>query len=414
MVLTQDISNPVKPRARAFQGAVLTLFAGLALSLCIAALGPKPAMAQAINLPSSQAPLLSQSVREATDLIELKQFDRARPLIQKGLENNPRDPQWRFLEAMVLADTQSPDKAIAAFESLVDEFPELAEPYNNLAVLYLRLGLPQRAQQALERAILNRPDYGLAHENLGDLYVQLALKAYEAGAKAQGASAFLQPKRDHLLSIPSARLSGPTNPSNSAAQQAPVRYDELPKQNREGFLPIVKPQTSSRKAKPMVELKTSMGSIKLQLNEEKAPKTVANFLSYVNDGHFNGTIFHRVIDGFMIQGGGFDTAMNQKDTKDPIENEANNGLKNTTYTVAMARTSDPHSATAQFFINVANNDFLDHTAPTGRGWGYAVFGEVVEGKDIVDKIRSVKTATKGFHENVPVEAVVIESASVVK
>ena len=164
----------------------------------------------------------------------------------------------------------------------------------------------------------------------------------------------------------------------------------------------------------MVELKTSMGSIKLQLNEEKAPKTVANFLSYVNDGHFNGTIFHRVIDGFMIQGGGFDTAMNQKDTKDPIENEANNGLKNSAYTVAMARTSDPHSATAQFFINVANNDFLDHTAPTGRGWGYAVFGEVVEGKDIVDKIRSVKTATKGFHENVPVEAVVIESASVVK
>ena len=164
----------------------------------------------------------------------------------------------------------------------------------------------------------------------------------------------------------------------------------------------------------MVELKTSMGSIRLQLNEEKAPKTVANFLSYVNDGHFNGTIFHRVIDGFMIQGGGFDTAMNQKDTKDPIENEANNGLKNSAYTVAMARTSDPHSATAQFFINVANNDFLDHTAPTGRGWGYAVFGEVVEGKDIVDKIRSVKTATKGFHENVPVEAVVIESASVVK
>lgn len=164
----------------------------------------------------------------------------------------------------------------------------------------------------------------------------------------------------------------------------------------------------------MVELKTSMGSIKLQLNEEKAPKTVANFLSYVNDGHFNGTIFHRVIDGFMIQGGGFDTAMNQKDTKDPIENEANNGLKNSAYTIAMARTNDPHSATAQFFINVADNDFLDHTAPTGRGWGYAVFGEVVEGKDIVDKIRSVKTATKGFHENVPVEAVVIESASVVK
>lgn len=164
----------------------------------------------------------------------------------------------------------------------------------------------------------------------------------------------------------------------------------------------------------MVELKTSMGSIKLQLNDEKAPKTVANFLSYVNDGHFNGTIFHRVIDGFMIQGGGFDTAMSQKDTKEPIENEANNGLKNKAYTIAMARTGDPHSATAQFFINVADNDFLDHTAPTQRGWGYAVFGEVVEGQEVVDQIRTVKTTTKGFHENVPVEAVVIESASVVK
>jgi len=387
------------------------------VSLCSAALlslgllGSNPSLAQVINLPSDQAPLLSQSIREATDLIELRQYDRARPLIEKGLETNPRDPQWRFLEAMVLADTQSPEKAIAAFESLVDEFPELAEPYNNLAVLYLRLGQPERAQQALERAIVNRPDYGLAHENLGDLYVQLALKAYEAGARAQGASAFVRPKRDYLLNIPSARLSQPSNPSEL---QAPVRYDELPPRTREGFLPIVKPQTSSRKAKSMVELKTSMGSIKLQLNDEKAPKTVANFLNYVNDGHFNGTIFHRVIDGFMIQGGGFDVSMSQKDTKDPIENEANNGLKNKSYTVAMARTGDPHSATAQFFINVADNDFLDHTAPTQRGWGYAVFGEVVEGKDIVDKIRAVKTATKGFHENVPVEAVVIESASVVK
>jgi peptidyl-prolyl cis-trans isomerase B (cyclophilin B) len=379
--------------------------------LTLSPLVSSTSFAQAINLPTDQAPLLSQSIREATDFVELRQFDRARPLIQKGLENNPRDPQWRFLEAMVLAETQAPDQAIAAFESLVNEFPELAEPYNNLAVLYLRLGQSDRAQQALERAIVNRPDYGLAHENLGDLYVQLALKAYEAGVRAQGASPFLQHKRDHLLSIPSARLGQQSSPP---ASQAAVRYDELPPRTREGFLPIVKSQTSSRKARPMVELKTSMGSIKLQLNDGKAPKTVANFLSYVNDGHFNGTIFHRVIDGFMIQGGGFDTAMSQKDTKEPIENEANNGLKNKAYTIAMARTGDPHSATAQFFINVADNDFLDHTAPTQRGWGYAVFGEVVEGQEVVDKIRTVKTTTKGFHENVPVEAVVIESASVVK
>ena len=412
MLFKQTKNKGQWPITQQLRGLALTLFAlGSAAVFTAGLLGNSPSFAQAINLPSDQAPLLSQSIREATDLIELRQFDRARPLIEKGLENNPRDPQWRFLEAMVLADMQSPEKAIAAFESLVDEFPELAEPYNNLAVLYLRLGQPERAQEALERAIVNRPDYGLAHENLGDLYVQLALRAYEAGTKAQGASAFLQPKRDHLLNIPSARLGRPSTP---AIDQAPVRYDERPPPTREGFLPVVKSQTSSRKAKPMVELKTSMGSIKLQLNDEKAPKTVANFLSYVNDGHFNGTIFHRVINGFMIQGGGFDLAMDQKNVKEPIENEANNGLKNKAYTVAMARTGDPHSATAQFFINVADNDFLDHTAPNPRGWGYAVFAEVVEGKDVVDKIRAVKTATKGFHENVPVEAVVIESASVVK
>jgi peptidyl-prolyl cis-trans isomerase B (cyclophilin B) len=389
MLFKQTKNKGQWPITQQLRGLALTLFAlGSAAVFTAGLLGNSPSFAQAINLPTEQAPLLSQSIREATDLIELRQFDRARPLIEKGLENNPRDPQWRFLEAMVLADMQSPEKAIAAFESLVDEFPELAEPYNNLAVLYLRLGQPERAQEALERAIVNRPDYGLAHENLGDLYVQLALRAYEAGTKAQGAT--------------------------PAIDQAPVRYDERPPQTREGFLPVVKSQTSSRKAKPMVELKTSMGSIKLQLNDEKAPKTVANFLSYVNDGHFNGTIFHRVINGFMIQGGGFDLAMDQKNVKEPIENEANNGLKNKAYTVAMARTGDPHSATAQFFINVADNDFLDHTAPNPRGWGYAVFAEVVEGKDVVDKIRAVKTATKGFHENVPVEAVVIESASVVK
>jgi peptidyl-prolyl cis-trans isomerase B (cyclophilin B) len=164
----------------------------------------------------------------------------------------------------------------------------------------------------------------------------------------------------------------------------------------------------------MVELKTSMGSIKLRLHADKAPATVENFITYVKDGHFDGTIFHRVINGFMIQGGGFDTTMKQKPTRDPIANEADNGLKNNAYTVAMARTSDPHSATAQFFINLVDNEFLNFKAPTGNGWGYTVFGEVTEGTEVVDKIKAVKTGNQGFHQDVPLEAVLIEKATVIE
>jgi peptidyl-prolyl cis-trans isomerase B (cyclophilin B) len=164
----------------------------------------------------------------------------------------------------------------------------------------------------------------------------------------------------------------------------------------------------------MVELQTSMGRITLRLNAEKAPKTVENFITYVKDGHFDGTVFHRVINGFMIQGGGFDTKMVQKPTRDTIENEANNGLQNKAYTIAMARTSEPHSASAQFFINVADNEFLNFKAPTGNGWGYAVFGEVVDGKDVVDQIKAVKTSNSGFHQDVPVEPVVIQKATVIE
>ena len=163
----------------------------------------------------------------------------------------------------------------------------------------------------------------------------------------------------------------------------------------------------------MIKLTTSHGVITLELDSEKAPKTAANFLSYVESGHYNGTIFHRVINGFMIQGGGMAFGMKEKDTQAPIENEAANGLKNDRGTIAMARTNDPHSATAQFFINVADNDFLNHRAPSGQGWGYCVFGKVVEGMDVVDKIKGVKTGNKGFHQDVPVEDVIIEKAEVV-
>jgi len=165
---------------------------------------------------------------------------------------------------------------------------------------------------------------------------------------------------------------------------------------------------------PKVELHIAgYGTITLELDEQKAPKTVANFLEYVRKGHYDNTVFHRVIPGFMVQGGGFEPGMQQKPTGSAVENEAANGLKNDNYTVAMARTQAPHSATAQFFINVADNAFLNHTSPSPQGWGYAVFGKVVGGRDIVDRIKAVKTGRKGPHDDVPLQDVVIEKAVVV-
>ena len=158
----------------------------------------------------------------------------------------------------------------------------------------------------------------------------------------------------------------------------------------------------------MIRFTTNMGVFDVELNEAAAPKTCENFLSYVRSGFYNGTIFHRVISGFMIQGGGFEPGLKQKQTKAPIENEANNGLKNDKYTIAMARTNDPDSATAQFFINVANNDFLNHKNNTSRGWGYAVFGKVVSGTDVIDAIARVRTASRSWYGDVPVEDVVME------
>ena len=166
----------------------------------------------------------------------------------------------------------------------------------------------------------------------------------------------------------------------------------------------------------MVRLHTNLGIIGIELDATKAPETVTNFLEYVQSGHYANTIFHRVIDGFMIQGGGFEPGMKQKATRAPVKNEADvaakAGLKNDRYTVAMARTNEPHSATAQFFINVKDNDFLNHTAPTAQGWGYCAFGKVVEGQDVVDRIRAVKTGRSGMHQDVPVQDVVIERAEV--
>ncbi len=164
----------------------------------------------------------------------------------------------------------------------------------------------------------------------------------------------------------------------------------------------------------MIKLTTTHGDIVIELFADKAPKTAANFEQYVLDGHYDGTIFHRVINGFMIQGGGFTADMDQKDTRDPIQNEANNGVSNKTYTLAMARTPDPHSASAQFFINVADNDFLDFRNESMQGWGYCVFGQVVQGQDVVDRIKTVATGRKGGHQDVPVEPVVIEKAEIIQ
>ena len=163
-----------------------------------------------------------------------------------------------------------------------------------------------------------------------------------------------------------------------------------------------------------VRLNTNLGPITLELDSQRAPRTVENFLGYVRSGHYNKTLFHRVINGFMVQGGGFESGMRQRPVGAPIKNEAANGLRNEKYTVAMARTSDPHSATAQFFINVADNDFLNHTAPTGQGWGYCVIGKITSGFEVIDKIRVVRTSRFGAHQDVPEQDVLIERAEVVE
>ena len=179
-------------------------------------------------------------------------------------------------------------------------------------------------------------------------------------------------------------------------------------------LPASAQNAAAPAAAPRVKLETSLGNIWLELDAQKAPRTVANFVQYVKDKHYDGTVFHRVIDGFMIQGGGFTADMQQKPTRPSIQNEADNGLKNLPLTVAMARTNDPHSASAQFFINVADNRFLNHTQPTLNGWGYAVFGKVVAGAEVVDKIRQVRTGNRGMFQDVPTTPVTILKATLEK
>ncbi len=187
----------------------------------------------------------------------------------------------------------------------------------------------------------------------------------------------------------------------------------IPTDTQPNSLSNVNTQETTMSNMPVVQLETSMGNITIELNEEKAPKTVENFLNYVKSGHYEGTIFHRVIDGFMIQGGGMDAEMNEKKTNAPIENEADNDLKNDKGTIAMARTQDPHSATSQFFINVKDNDFLNHSGKNAQGWGYTVFGKVTSGMDVIEKMRGVPTGRFGMHADVPKEPITIQSAKIV-
>jgi len=294
------------------------------------------------------------------------------------------DVQLLFLEARTLAALNRHDEAVVIYRSMTERYPELPEPWNNLAAEYLRQQQLERAQEALQMALATNPDYALARANLGTVQLLLAQQSLQDAARAGDASA-----REQLQTIEHLLRNDP--PSATPPQGTPLMSTH-----------------------PQVLLHTNQGDIRIELDAEKAPKTVENFLAYVQDGFYDGTIFHRVINNFMIQGGGFDANMKEKNTRDPIQNEADNGLKNARYTLAMARTNDPHSATAQFFINVSDNAFLNFTAPNANGWGYAVFGKVVEGMDVVDSIKGVKTGRSGFHQDVPVDAIVIEKATLVE
>ena len=223
------------------------------------------------------------------------------------------------------------------------------------------------------------------------------------------------------LLLGSCSKDGPENKENTSDSKEQVEEVSIAEQATEQAPSAIEEETliinestqiETTKKDNMIKLVTSAGTIAIELDFEKAPLSAENFKKYCEDGFYEGTIFHRVIDNFMIQGGGMDANMQEKPNGDPIENEADNGLKNDRGTLAMARTNDPHSATSQFFINVKDNDFLNHTAKNPQGWGYAVFGKVVEGMDIVDQIKGVATGSAGFHQDVPVEPIVIEKCEV--
>ncbi len=313
----------------------------------------------------------SDDYQEASKLFRSGQQAQALERVDIFLKGNPKDGRARFLKGLIFTEQNQPADAIRIFTGLTEDYPELPEPYNNLAVIYAAQGHYDKARATLEMAIRTHPGYATAHENLGDIYVKMASQAY-----------------DHALQFDQGNATAKTKLEMMLGASALAGY-------------------------PQVELKTNLGAITLELYADKAPKTVENFLQYVRDGHYKGTLFHRVIPGFMIQGGGFSADFVQKQTRTPIQNEANNGIKNEVGTIAMARAPDPHSASAQFFINLKHSEFLNFTAATSQGWGYTVFGKVIKGMDVVNKIAAVETGP-GMppHQNVPRKPVVIEDAKI--
>ncbi len=356
----------------------------------------------------------------------------------------PREPQARFMKGVALADSGKTDAAISLYLALLADFPELPEVRNNLAVLYAQKGNYAGARDELEAALLAAPDYTIAYENLGDVYARLAGVNYEKAiardAKNKTAPPKLKLVREVLgMRAPPAARGGQRTPACGRCRCARCcRRACRNRRTRPNRLPVLfNPRSGAtsmlhrlvlatrrvrlrrddrlRRQIPQVELDTTAGVIKIELYPDAAPKTVANFIQYVKDKFYDGTQFHRVIDGFMIQGGGFTPEFSQKPTRPPVPIEAESsskaGLLNVPGTVSMARTSDPNSATSQFFINVNDNKSLNYS-PTNPG--YTVFGKVVAGMDVVNKIAKSATGSGGpFPKDVPVEKVIIKSAKLI-
>ncbi|KAG0191979.1 hypothetical protein DFQ28_010505 [Apophysomyces sp. BC1034] len=396
------------------------------------------------------SPAVADGTPEIDASIARHNWPGALAQLDERVRSHPRDAQARFKRANVLTQLGRDDDAIAAYTALTQTYPELPEPYNNLAALYAKHGKLDEARVALETALRASPGYALAQANLGDIYLRLASESFKRASSLDPRDTHSAQRNQQIAQWVATPAHTGTARGDAAAPVSPapaaVAASPLPPETPD--FPTVIPGTSaapalapSPKMKPLLSallgaaliasapahaqsnpgigkagakhpsvlFKTTQGNIRVELYPQKAPRTVENFINYVKSGQYNNTIFHRVIPGFMIQGGGFTPEMQQKPTRAPIPLESRNGLKNTAGAISMARTSAPNSATAQFFINTADNPNLDYPKPDGNG--YAVFGKVVEGMDVVKKIEATPTTTRGSYADVPQKTVVIQSAT---
>jgi cyclophilin family peptidyl-prolyl cis-trans isomerase/Tfp pilus assembly protein PilF len=355
-------------------------------------------------------------LKEAGTLIKERQFVTAGSKLDALISQRPREPQARFLKGVVETELGHTDVAIEVFRGLIADYPELPEPYNNLAVIYAQKGEYDSARIALETAVRTAPNWSVARENLGDIYARLAAAEYD---RPRSSIATTRPRR---LSSPLCAVCSRSTPARSLVSSLrPFILRGANPMFRRPFLIAVTAAAPGfalpARRQPDVEFDTTQARSSSSLSDA-APKTVANFLDYVKAKHYDGTQFHRVIGGFMIQGGGFTPDFKEKPTRPPVpiesEQSSKAGFLNRPYTLAMARTSDPNSASAQFFINVADNKFLNFREATQQGYGYTVFGKVISGMDVVDKIAKAPTGAGGpFQKDVPAEKVVINKAVVV-